>query len=59
MRSGLLQEMSTYSKTGGQMPWERETSRTVENTPVRANLNQDELVALADEVAKRIRFNNA
>jgi len=57
MRQNLLQEITTYSKTGGTLPWEG-------NTPERhvANLNQGKILsdedrkAIAKDIAKRIRL---
>ena len=57
MRQNLLSEMSTYSKTGGTMPWEKDTTTgTVQPERRVANLNQEELKTIAQEVANRIRL---
>lgn len=55
MRQSLLTEMATYSKTGGTMPWEVQPGTAQPERKV-ANLNQDELKIIAEEVAKRIRL---
>jgi len=57
MRQNLLSEMSTYSKTGGTMPWEKDTApSTIQPERRVANLNQEELKTIAQEVANRIRL---
>jgi hypothetical protein len=57
MRQNLLSEMSTYSKTGGTMPWEKDSGHgTVQPERRVANLNQEELKIIAQEVANRIRL---
>ena len=57
MRQNLLSEMATYSKTGGIMPWERDNATgTMQPERRVANLNQEELKIIAQEVANRIRL---
>jgi len=59
MRQNVLAEMTTYSKTGGELPWEREVTPTVTPAvppPARANLNQEERDKAITELAKRIRL---
>ncbi len=57
MRQNLLSEMSTYSKTGGTMPWERDIAAgTIQPERRVANLNQEDLKTIAQEVANRIRL---
>jgi hypothetical protein len=56
-RQNLLSEMATYSKTGGTMPWERDNATgTMQPERRIANLNQEELKIIAQEVANRIRL---
>ena len=40
MRQSALQEMTTYSKTGGELPWEREVAKVLPAPKATANLTQ-------------------
>ena len=54
MRQNVLAEMTTYSKTGGQLPWDEEEEKPARQT--HASLNQDERNKRISDLAKRIRL---
>ncbi len=54
MRQNVLNEMTTYSKTGGELPWEKEVTET--KRPQRVELNQEERDQYFKDLGKRIRL---
>jgi hypothetical protein len=55
MRQSVLQEMTTYSKTGGELPWEREVIKALPEPKTTANLTQEDRNRIILDLAKRIR----
>ena len=56
MRQSVLQEMATYSKTGGTLPWDRETVEVKPAPKTTANLNQADRAEKIKDLAKQIRL---
>lgn len=56
MRQSVLSEMTTYSKTGGTLPWERDTVESAPEPKTTASLNQADKDKTVKNIASRIKF---